>query len=105
MTESRINSETVIEVESLKEALTVDTEMKDINILIINNVTTKGNWRQGQELNHIPDIIKKNPKNYGRIIIRVGLGYHYLYDTLNKSWVKPVDTNTREIINKYLTEK
>ena len=30
---------------------------------------------------------------------------HYLYDTLDASWVKPVDTNTREMIKKYLSGK
>ena len=105
MKEFRVNTETVIEAENLEEALTIDTEMKDVNILIINNAAKKGNWKSGQEQNHSPETIKNAPENYGKIIIRVGLGYHYLYDTLDASWVKPVDTNTREMIKKYLSGK
>lgn len=102
MKEVKINCETVIEVESLQEALTIDTEMKDINIIIINNVSTKGNWKEAQEQNHIPKEIAEAPENHGKIIIRVGLGYHFLYDTLDKSWVKPIDTNTTKVLSKYL---
>ncbi len=105
MREYKKNSETIIEVDSLDEALNIDTEMKDVNIIIVNNVSTQGNWKEAHEQNHIPKEISENPQNFGKIIIRVGLGYHYFYDTLDKSWVKPVDTDTRSVIKKYLKEK
>lgn len=105
MQEKRIYNENIVEVDSLKEAMSLDTEEKDINIIIINNVSTKGNWKPQQRQNHIPKAIAEDPKNYGKIIIRVGLGYHYLYDTLDKCWVKPLDTDTTSILEKYLINK
>ena len=105
MKEYKANSETIIEADSIEEALSIDTEMKDVNIILVSNVSTQGNWKDKKEQNHIPKEISENPKNFGKIIIRVGLGYHYLYDTLDKSWVKPVDTDTQSVIKKYLKEK
>ena len=105
MQEKRIYNENIVEVDSLKEAMNLDTEAKDINIIIINNVNTKGNWKPQQEQNHIPKAIAQDHENYGKIIVRVGLGYHYLYDTLDGSWIKAVDTDTTSIIKKYLAEK
>lgn len=105
MREVKKDSETIIEVDSLQEALTIDTEMKDVNLIVINNVTTQGNWKCAQEQNHIPKKISEDPKNFGKIIIRVGLGYHYFYNTLDKNWVKPVNTDTSSVIKKYLKEK
>ena len=105
MKEYKANSETIIEADSIEEALSIDTEMKDVNIILVSNVSTQGNWKGEKEQNHIPKEISEDPKNFGKIIIRVGLGYHYLYDTLDKSWVKPVDTNTQSVIKKYLKEK
>ena len=105
MQEKRIYNENIVEVDSLKEAMNLDTEAKDINIIIINNVNTKGNWKPQQKQNHIPEAITNDPNNYGKIIIRVGLGYHYLYDTLDKCLVKPLDTDTTSILKKYLINK
>ena len=132
MKEYKANSETIIEADSIEEALSIDTEMKDVNIILVSNVSTQGNWKDEKEQNHIPKEISEDPKNFaylfgnwkdekeqnhipkeksedpknfGKIIIRVGLGYHYLYDTLDKSWVKPVDTDTQSVIKKYLKEK
>lgn len=105
MKEFKLKSETVIEVNSLQEALAVDTEMKDVNIIILDNVTTKGKWKEPQEQSHIPKEIANASENFGKIIMRVGLGYHYLYDTIDKSWVKPLDTSTKQVINKYIAEK
>ena len=87
MKEYKANSETIIEADSIEEALSIDTEMKDVNIILVSNVSTQGNWKDEKEQNHIPKEISEDPKNFGKIIIRVGLGYHYLYDTLDKSWV------------------
>lgn len=105
MKEFKKDYETIIEVDSLKEAMTIDTEMKDVNIIIVSNVLTQGNWKSEQGQSHIPKEISEDPINSGKIIIRVGLGYHYLFNTLDKSWVKPVDTNTNSVIKKYLKEK
>jgi hypothetical protein len=105
MQEKKIFGENVVEVSSLHEALSLDTEEKDINLIIIENVSTQGNWKPAQEQNHIPKAIAQDHENYGKIIVRVGLGYHYLYDTLDGSWIKAVDTDTTSIIKKYLAEK
>ena len=51
MQEKRIYDENIVEVDSLKEAMSLDTEEKDINIIIINNVSTKGNWKPQQRQN------------------------------------------------------